>query len=134
MLFLTPRFISSRFMCSSRPIHFKFVGEEGVDAGGVTKEFFLLAMRAAFDLNAGLFVSARDNEVVWFNGAADDPGDRAAPVAAADDGNALRCVSSGQVRLGAPQVRIQEALTARHRPNRRLTREYSKERRGRGVY
>ena len=62
-------------MCSSRPIHFKFVGEEGVDAGGVTKEFFLLAMRAAFDLNAGLFLSARDNEVVWFNGAADDPGD-----------------------------------------------------------
>lgn len=67
--------------------------------------------------------TTNDNTRLFRDVAADDPCDRAAPVAAADDGNALLRVSSGQLRLGAPQVRIQEALTARHRPHRRLASE-----------
>jgi len=33
----------------------KFYGEEGIDQGGVKKEYFMLLLRQLFDLNYGMF-------------------------------------------------------------------------------
>ena len=41
----------------------KFSGEQGIDQGGVKKEFFLLLIRQLFDLNYGMFTY---NEVTNF--------------------------------------------------------------------
>jgi E3 ubiquitin-protein ligase HUWE1 len=43
----------------------KFVGEEGVDAGGLTREFFLLLSRAIFNPNYALFAPSADNANVF---------------------------------------------------------------------
>eukprot|EP00954_Amorphochlora_amoebiformis_P004149 322552-Amorphochlora_amoeboformis.AAC.2 len=43
----------------------KFHGEQGVDAGGLTREWFLLLSRAIFDRNYCLFTSAADNNNVF---------------------------------------------------------------------
>ena len=37
-----------------KPLKVKFDGEEGVDAGGVRKEFFQLLSHAIFDVNYGV--------------------------------------------------------------------------------
>ena len=37
------------------PIKVRFIGEQGVDEGGVRKEFFLLFIRQIFDPNYGMF-------------------------------------------------------------------------------
>lgn len=39
-------------------LRIEFVGEEGVDAGGLRKEWFLLLVREVFDPNHGMFVDA----------------------------------------------------------------------------
>ena len=44
-----------------------FVGEEGVDAGGLRKEWFLLLTREIFDQNHGLFVYDEDSQYCYFN-------------------------------------------------------------------
>jgi hypothetical protein len=36
-----------------KPLRVKFVGEQGVDQGGVQKEFFQLLIHQLFDLNFG---------------------------------------------------------------------------------
>ncbi|GBG27789.1 Ubiquitin-protein ligase, putative [Hondaea fermentalgiana] len=57
----------------SRPEEFKrslrveFVGEEGVDEGGVQKEFFLLMVRQLLDPNFGMFSMDEDSRKLWFN-------------------------------------------------------------------
>jgi hypothetical protein len=38
-----------------KPLKIKFAGEQGIDQGGVKKEFFLLVLRQLFDLNYGMF-------------------------------------------------------------------------------
>lgn len=48
-------------------VHFN--GEEAVDAGGVTKEFFQLIVRDIFDPKYGMFVHNSECNVFWFNGA-----------------------------------------------------------------
>ena len=63
----------------------KFVGEEGVDEGGIQKEFFQLLVRELFDpkygmdcfgdgdgdgdgfLYLGMFVVEEETHVYWFN-------------------------------------------------------------------
>jgi len=45
----------------------QFVGEEGIDQGGVQKEFFQLIVRNIFDLDYGMFVMTKGN-LYWFNG------------------------------------------------------------------
>jgi len=45
----------------------KFHGEEGIDAGGVQKEFFQLIMREIFDPRYGMFTYAEDTRLYWFN-------------------------------------------------------------------
>lgn len=44
-----------------------FKGEEGIDAGGVTKEFFQLLSFQLFDGQTGMWSSRLDNNVTWFN-------------------------------------------------------------------
>nr|POE53594.1 putative e3 ubiquitin-protein ligase mug30 [Quercus suber] len=44
-----------------------FTGEEGVDAGGPRKEWFLMLIRDIFDPNHGLFVYDEDSNTCYFN-------------------------------------------------------------------
>lgn len=44
-----------------------FVGEEGIDAGGLRKEWFLLLVREIFDPDHGLFVYDDDSQYCYFN-------------------------------------------------------------------
>ncbi len=50
-----------------KPLKIKFVGEEGIDAGGVKKEFFQLAIREILDPNYGMFVYSEEQRTFWFN-------------------------------------------------------------------
>jgi ubiquitin-protein ligase E3 A len=43
-----------------------FKGEDGVDAGGVTKEFFQLLCDKLFDVNTGMWTTSSTNDT-WFN-------------------------------------------------------------------
>jgi len=45
----------------------KFVGEEGVDEGGVQKEFFQLIIRQIFDPQYGMFVLNESTRQYWFS-------------------------------------------------------------------
>ncbi|BDA45778.1 probable E3 ubiquitin-protein ligase HECTD2 [Coccomyxa sp. Obi] len=49
-----------------RPLKVQFIGEEGVDEGGVQKEFFQLLMRELFDANFGMFRMDPDLRTFWF--------------------------------------------------------------------
>eukprot|EP00026_Physarum_polycephalum_P001014 Phypoly_transcript_01015.p1 GENE.Phypoly_transcript_01015~~Phypoly_transcript_01015.p1 ORF type:complete len:708 (+),score=135.75 Phypoly_transcript_01015:84-2207(+) len=44
----------------------QFLGEEGIDQGGVQKEFFQLIVRSIFDPAYGMFVTTKEN-MYWFN-------------------------------------------------------------------
>ncbi|KAF9632248.1 HECT domain-containing protein [Lasiodiplodia theobromae] len=45
----------------------QFVGEEGIDAGGLRKEWFLMLVRELFDPNHGMFVYDEDSQFCYFN-------------------------------------------------------------------
>ncbi|KAF2480327.1 hypothetical protein BDY17DRAFT_256594 [Neohortaea acidophila] len=45
----------------------QFTGEEGVDAGGLRKEWFLMLVRDIFDPNHGLFVYDDESRLCYFN-------------------------------------------------------------------
>ncbi|KAF2238313.1 HECT-domain-containing protein [Viridothelium virens] len=45
----------------------QFVGEEGVDVGGLRKEWFLMLIREIFDPNHGLFLYDDDSKFCYFN-------------------------------------------------------------------
>ena len=45
----------------------KFQGEQGVDEGGVRKEFFLLFIRQIFDPDYGMFNYNKNTRFYWFN-------------------------------------------------------------------
>ena len=45
----------------------KFTGEQGIDAGGVRKEFFILLIRQIFDPNYGMFSYNKKTRLYWFN-------------------------------------------------------------------
>ena len=49
------------------PIKVKFIGEQGVDEGGVRKEFFLLFIRQIFDPQYGMFNYNIKTRLYWFN-------------------------------------------------------------------
>ena len=49
------------------PIKVRFLGEQGVDEGGVRKEFFLLFIRQIFDPNYGMFNYNKKTRLYWFN-------------------------------------------------------------------
>ena len=45
----------------------QFIGEEGVDEGGVTKEFFQLLLRELFDPAYGMFTYDHATRLQWFH-------------------------------------------------------------------
>ncbi|KAG2184976.1 hypothetical protein INT43_000889, partial [Umbelopsis isabellina] len=49
-----------------KQLRVQFVGEEGIDEGGVQKEFFQLIVRELFDPRYGMFVSDDDSRLCWF--------------------------------------------------------------------
>ena len=53
-----------------KPLKIKYVGggEEGVDMGGVQKEFFQLIMERVFDVRTGMFEFAEETDTFWING------------------------------------------------------------------
>jgi ubiquitin-protein ligase E3 A len=50
-----------------KPMKVVFEGEEGLDAGGVTKEFFQLLSHRLFDPAFGMFVTMPETNDTWFN-------------------------------------------------------------------
>ncbi|KAJ5121899.1 hypothetical protein N7448_003032 [Penicillium atrosanguineum] len=48
-------------------LRIEFIGEEGIDAGGLRKEWFLLLVREVFDPHHGLFVYDEDSQYCYFN-------------------------------------------------------------------
>ncbi|XP_063237913.1 probable E3 ubiquitin-protein ligase HERC4 [Bacillus rossius redtenbacheri] len=50
-----------------KPLKVHFLGEEADDAGGVTKEFFLLLLREILDPKYGMFCSYEEQRTIWFN-------------------------------------------------------------------
>eukprot|EP01042_Synura_sphagnicola_P001906 gene1906-2249_t len=50
-----------------KPLKVSFANEEGVDEGGVKKEFFQLLTQQLFDLQFGMFVLVNDERFLWFN-------------------------------------------------------------------
>lgn len=49
-----------------KPLKVKFRGEEGEDAGGVKKEFFLLLMKEILDPKYGMFKEDEESRLIWF--------------------------------------------------------------------
>ena len=50
-----------------KPLKVQFVGEEGVDEGGVQKEFFQLLIRQVFDPAFGMFTYNDETRSFWFS-------------------------------------------------------------------
>lgn len=50
-----------------KPLKVIFDGEEAVDAGGVTKEFFLLLLKELMDPIYGMFTQYSDSNLLWFS-------------------------------------------------------------------
>ncbi|KAL9643574.1 hypothetical protein ABK040_010187 [Willaertia magna] len=50
-----------------KQLRVKFIGEEGIDEGGVRKEFFQLIVRQIFDVNYGMFEYNEETRSFWFN-------------------------------------------------------------------
>lgn len=44
----------------------EFEGEQGVDEGGVSKEFFQLVVEQIFNPDYGMFTHRQDSHTVWF--------------------------------------------------------------------
>ncbi|RYG52362.1 hypothetical protein EON67_01405, partial [archaeon] len=49
-----------------KPLKVEFAGEEGIDAGGVRREFFSLISRQLFSPDFGMFTEDRDTRLLWF--------------------------------------------------------------------
>lgn len=50
-----------------KKLRIKFKGEEGLDAGGVTKEFFQLLSEELFDVHSALWKRRFGDQITWFN-------------------------------------------------------------------
>ncbi|PVV02440.1 hypothetical protein BB560_003106 [Smittium megazygosporum] len=52
-----------------KPLRIKFVEEEGIDAGGLTKEFFMLLIKEILNLDNGMFTLDPESKkrAIWFN-------------------------------------------------------------------
>ena len=56
-----------------KPLRIQFIGEPGVDEGGVRKEFFQLLLRALFDPSYSMFNYNERQVLYWFNGFTEEP-------------------------------------------------------------
>ncbi|KAL9086561.1 MAG: hypothetical protein Q9159_004077 [Coniocarpon cinnabarinum] len=54
----------------------QFANEEGIDAGGLRKEWFMLLAREIFDPNYGLFLYDEESRFCWFNPQSFESSDR----------------------------------------------------------
>jgi hypothetical protein len=63
----TLNFVSNPLLNFRKQLKVKFVGEQGVDEGGVKKEFFLLVIRQLFDPDYGMFTYSDKTRFFWFN-------------------------------------------------------------------
>lgn len=59
--------LNQRMSDLKKPLKVKFMNEEGVDQGGVTKEFCQLIVHELFRPEMGLFVYDNENRHIWFN-------------------------------------------------------------------
>ncbi|RGB41112.1 hypothetical protein C1646_649703 [Rhizophagus diaphanus] len=59
-----------------KSLRIEFVGEDGVDAGGLRKEWFLLLVRHLFDPKFGMFTWDEDSKLCWFNPASLETSDQ----------------------------------------------------------
>ncbi|KAK3829114.1 MAG: hypothetical protein J3Q66DRAFT_324376 [Benniella sp.] len=59
--------ISRNEMDLDKSLRIEFIGEDGVDAGGLRKEWFLLLVRQLFDPQYGMFVYDDQSSHCWFN-------------------------------------------------------------------
>nr|CAB3252608.1 probable E3 ubiquitin-protein ligase HERC4 [Phallusia mammillata] len=50
-----------------KPLVVKFAGEEGQDAGGVRKEFFMLILKEVIDPKYGMFQYFEESRLIWFS-------------------------------------------------------------------
>ena len=50
-----------------KPLKVIFIGEEGVDEGGVRKEFFQLLIQQLFNFEYGMFVPIQNSRSIWLN-------------------------------------------------------------------
>lgn len=50
-----------------KPLKVQFIGEQGIDEGGVRKEFFQLLIKELFDVNYGMFTVDDETRVYQFN-------------------------------------------------------------------
>lgn len=55
------------FFCPPPSLQVIFDGEEAVDAGGVTKEFFLLLLKELMDPVYGMFTHYNESNLLWFS-------------------------------------------------------------------
>ncbi|KAI9476533.1 MAG: hypothetical protein EXX96DRAFT_301624 [Benjaminiella poitrasii] len=61
------RQLAQNEMDLKKSLRIEFVGEDGVDAGGLRKEWFLLLVRSLFDPQFGMFTYDEDSNLCWFN-------------------------------------------------------------------
>lgn len=54
----------------TKPLRIKWQDEEGIDVGGLRKEWFLLLCRQLFDPQYGMFLVDEESQFAWFNPAA----------------------------------------------------------------
>ncbi|CAO3563333.1 unnamed protein product [Mortierella alpina] len=59
--------LSRNEMDLKKSLRIEFVGEDGVDAGGLRKEWFLLLVRQLFDPQYGMFIYDDQSSYCWFN-------------------------------------------------------------------
>lgn len=55
-----------------KELRVEFLGEEGIDEGGVQKEWFHLLVGELFDSKYGMFISDNETRTQWFNMASND--------------------------------------------------------------
>ncbi|KAG9302135.1 hypothetical protein G9A89_020569 [Geosiphon pyriformis] len=68
--------IAANEMDLKKSLRIEFVGEDGVDAGGLRKEWFLLLVRELFDPCFGMFTWDEDSNLCWFNPASFETSDQ----------------------------------------------------------
>jgi ubiquitin-protein ligase E3 A len=61
------RMLSAQSKNYKKPLKIKFFGEEGVDQGGVKKEFFTLLMKELFNPGYAMFEQKFNDRFLWFN-------------------------------------------------------------------
>ncbi|VDM24145.1 unnamed protein product [Toxocara canis] len=65
--------LSSKSIDLKKPLKVTFRGEEGDDAGGIKKEFFMLLFQELLQPTYGMFVEDDESHLIWFSGVETDP-------------------------------------------------------------